>query len=44
MRLLIHSDFRYSDGNLVFWNKGDTAFIEVNGKKVHENCELKKGN
>jgi membrane-bound inhibitor of C-type lysozyme len=30
-----------SDETYVFWNKGNSAFIELNGKITHENCELK---
>jgi len=37
---LAASGARYSnvDESLVFWNKGDTAFIEENGKTTYDNC------
>jgi len=31
---------RYSDGNYVFWSKGDGAFIERNGKIIISDCRL----
>ena len=41
-RTISASGARYSDGHLIFWNKGDTAFIEIDGKKIHQDCDLKK--
>ncbi|MCL4374855.1 MliC family protein [Patescibacteria group bacterium] len=37
---LAASGARYSnaDESYVFWNKGNAAFIEQNGKIVHDNC------
>ncbi len=34
------SGARYTntDQSIVFWNKGDTAFMEENGKNTYENC------
>lgn len=32
------SGARYSDGTTTFWNKGDEAFVEVDGETVYENC------
>jgi membrane-bound inhibitor of C-type lysozyme len=32
------SGARYSDGTTTFWNKGDEAFVEVNGETVYDNC------
>jgi membrane-bound inhibitor of C-type lysozyme len=31
-----------SDESFVFWNKGDTAFIEENGKTSYSNCTTKR--
>jgi len=36
------SGARYTDGTLVFWNKGTQAFIELNDKIVHSDCEGEK--
>ncbi|MCZ4058534.1 MliC family protein [Pantoea sp. LMR881] len=38
------SGTRYSDGNYVFWSKGDGAFIERNDKIVVNDCELQSAN
>ena len=37
------SGVRYTnlDESFVFWNKGDTAFIEENGKQTFVNCSVK---
>ncbi|MGE9552141.1 MliC family protein [Erwinia amylovora] len=35
------SGARYSNGNYVFWSKGDGAFIERNGKIIINDCRLK---
>lgn len=37
------SGARYADAqeSIVFWNKGDTAFIEEGDKMTYENCLLK---
>lgn len=32
-----------SDESFVFWNKGDTAFIDENGSRTFENCNVQKG-
>jgi membrane-bound inhibitor of C-type lysozyme len=32
------SGARYSDGSNNFWNKGDEALVEVDGKIVYEGC------
>lgn len=37
------SGTRYSDGNYVFWSKGDGAFIERNDKIVVNDCQLQSG-
>ncbi|EJL82409.1 hypothetical protein AC790_10990 [Pantoea sp. RIT-PI-b] len=34
------SGARYSDGNYVFWSKGNGAFVERNNKIVINDCEL----
>ncbi|MFS2223100.1 MliC family protein [Pantoea sp. B65] len=34
------SGTRYSDGNYVFWSKGDGAFIERNDKIIVNDCQL----
>lgn len=34
------SGARYSDGNYVFWSKGNSAFVERNEKIVINDCEL----
>jgi len=31
-----------SDESFVFWNKGDTAFIQQNGKETYSNCVVSK--
>lgn len=38
------SGARYANGDesFVFWNKGDTAFIEENGKTTYNGCIAKK--
>ena len=38
------SGARYANDNesVVFWNKGDTAFIEENGKTTYSGCIAKK--
>ena len=38
------SGARYANKNesIVFWNKGDTAFIDEGGKVTYENCATKK--
>ncbi|MBE5251543.1 MliC family protein [Mixta mediterraneensis] len=38
------SGSRYSDGNYVFWTKGNGAFIERNDKIVVNDCELSPAN
>jgi len=30
------------DESIVFWNKGDTAFVQVNGTTTLDNCVVKK--
>lgn len=37
------SGARYSDGNYVFWSKGDGAFIERNDKIIIDDCKLQSG-
>jgi membrane-bound inhibitor of C-type lysozyme len=34
------SGAKYSDGKVVFWNKGDEAVIEFNGEMMHDGCRL----
>lgn len=34
------SGARYSDGNYVFWSKGNTAFVERNDKVIIDDCQL----
>lgn len=36
------SGVRYTniDESYVFWNKGDSAFIQMNGKTIHDDCKL----
>jgi membrane-bound inhibitor of C-type lysozyme len=38
------SGARYANSNesFVFWNKGNTAFIEENGKTTYSNCTTKR--
>ena len=38
------SGARYANANesFVFWNKGDTAFIEENGKTTYDGCSTKR--
>ena len=35
------SGVKYGDGNTTFWIKGDTAFVETNGRTEFENCSVK---
>jgi membrane-bound inhibitor of C-type lysozyme len=39
-RAISASGARYanSDESIVFWNKGDEAFVEVNGEIVYQDC------
>lgn len=39
------SGARYANSNesFIFWNKGDTAFIDENGNRTFENCNVQKG-
>lgn len=37
------SGTRYSNGNYVFWSKGNGAFIERNNKIVVNDCQLQSG-
>ncbi|MBP2171253.1 membrane-bound inhibitor of C-type lysozyme [Erwinia toletana] len=37
------SGTRYSDGNYVFWSKGEGAFIERNDKIIVDDCQLQSG-
>ena len=41
-RTISGSGARYSDGHIVFWNKGDKALLEIDGKIIHQDCELLK--
>ncbi len=34
------SGAKYSDGKVVFWNKGTEALIQINGELVHDGCRL----
>ncbi|MBN2565345.1 MAG: MliC family protein [Candidatus Eisenbacteria bacterium] len=34
------SGARYSDSTVVFWNKGDEAFVDVDGVRAHDSCTL----
>lgn len=34
------SGAKYSDGKVVFWNKGRGAFIEIGGEVVYDGCQL----
>lgn len=34
------SGAKYTDGKVVFWNKGSEAMILVNGELVHDGCRL----
>ena len=34
------SGAKYSDGKVVFWNKGDEALILIDGELVHDGCRL----
>jgi membrane-bound inhibitor of C-type lysozyme len=40
------SGARYAnaDESIVFWNKGDTAFIQQNGKTTIDNCVIQTAN
>jgi len=44
LRTISGSGARYAnqDESFVFWNKGDTAFIERNGKQILKSCIEKK--
>jgi membrane-bound inhibitor of C-type lysozyme len=35
------SGVKYSDGNTTFWIKGDTAFVETDGRTEFKNCSVK---
>jgi len=35
------SGVKYSDGNTTLWIKGDTAFVEANGRTEFNNCSVK---
>lgn len=37
------SGTRYADERYVFWSKGDTAFIERQGKIIINDCQLDAG-
>ena len=39
-RTISGSGARYSDGKIVFWNKGEKALIEIDGEIIHQDCEL----
>jgi membrane-bound inhibitor of C-type lysozyme len=32
------SGARYSDGTTTFWNKGDEAFVQVDGETIYDAC------
>ena len=34
------SGAKYTDGKVVFWNKGKAAFIQIDGEVVHDKCTL----
>jgi len=34
------SGAKYSDGKVVFWNKGRGAYIEIGGEVVYDGCHL----
>jgi membrane-bound inhibitor of C-type lysozyme len=36
------SGARYSDGHTTLWIKGDGAFVEVDGKIILKDCQVKK--
>lgn len=36
------SGARYSNGEYVFWSKGNSAFIERNGNVIYEYCQLEQ--
>jgi membrane-bound inhibitor of C-type lysozyme len=35
------SGTKYSDGNTILWIKGQTAFVEIDGKTEFKNCSVK---
>ncbi len=35
------SGVKYTDGNTTFWIKGDTAFVETDGRIEFNNCSVK---
>lgn len=37
------SGARYSDGQYVFWSKGNTAFVERNDKVIIDDCQMNNG-
>ena len=37
------SGAKYSDGKIIFWNKGNSAFVEVDDKIVVQDCVLERG-
>ena len=34
------SDAKYTDGKVIFWNKGKGAYIQIDGEVVHDGCAL----
>jgi membrane-bound inhibitor of C-type lysozyme len=42
-RAISGSGARYSDGKTTFWNRGDSALVEVDEKIVLRDCMLQRG-
>ncbi len=40
-RMSSASGIKYSDGSTTFWIKGDSAFVETNGRIEFNNCSAK---
>ena len=40
-RMSSTSGIKYSDGNTTFWIKGDTAYVETDGRTEFKNCSVK---
>jgi membrane-bound inhibitor of C-type lysozyme len=40
-RIPSESGTKYSDGNVTLWIKGQSAFVEIEGKTEFKNCSIK---
>ena len=41
-RLPAASGARYGNGRLIWWEKGGVAFIEVDGERIRNDCEVER--